>query len=294
MKRHFKGMGAAVAVLAMTAGVFTASCGTEEPGTNGPSEEYFPIGEGQRWAYDTYNVTRDPTMQNPFYTHVSVENVPAGPGGVVEPVFVTKYAKNAAGEWLRLSQAGYWVNKDIFFKYEYFSYSDEGLFTLRGYHYTSEYRDPVIGTFFYDTARQRRAFTLFKTPFVPNERWDVLNYGGDPNNPTVFRNVDQKDYFGLAQDMDHDGYVDTMDISIIGEVTGSEHIGTELGRLDCQVVKLTQTVVFHLSHDGDLKDVSTTTYWVAPNYGVAKVRWYEGSQKLDVIEMRLRTWWFVK
>jgi hypothetical protein len=296
MKRHLKGINAAIAVLALTAGVVITSCGTEEAGTNEGSQEYFPTTLGARWVYDTYNLTRDPDMAKPYYTHVSVENVPAGPGAAAEPVFVTKYGKNAADERFRLNQAAYWVNKDIFFKYEYFSYGTDRRFILRGYYYTSEYRDPVIGTFFYNSAGQRAPFTLFKTPLVVNETWDVLNYANpDPvNNPTVFTQVDQKDYFGLARDMDRDGYVDTMDISLVGKVTGSAFVDTELGSLNCQVVELTQTLVFHMTTRGDVPDVSTTTYWVAPGYGVAKVNWYRDSNFLDNIEMRLRTWWFVK
>jgi hypothetical protein len=294
MKRHFRGVGAAIAVLALTAGVFIASCGTEEAGTNGPSVEYFPASVGQRWVYDTYNVTRS-GMNNPFYTHVSVENVPAGPGGLVEPIFVTKYAENEAGEWLRLNQAAYWVNKDIFFKYDYFSYKLDR-FYLRGYNYMSEYRDPVIGTYFYDTDGKRTPFTLFKTPFVVNATWDVLNYNNPipQNPPTVYNNVDQKDYFGLPRDIDRDGKIDTMDISMVGNVTGSALVETDLGKLNCFVIELTQTLVFHLSSQGDKEDISRTTYWIAPYHGVAKVRWYEGSLYLDQIEMRLRTWWFVE
>jgi hypothetical protein len=296
MKRHLKGINAAIAVLALTAGVVITSCGTEDAGTNGPSEEYFPISVGQRWVYDTYNLTRDPDMKNPFYTHVSVENVPAGPGGVVEPIFVTKYAKNAAGEWLRLDQADYWVNKDIFYKYEYFNYSADGRFILRGYNYMSEYFDPVIGTYFYDTNGRRAPFTLFKTPLVLNEQWDVLKFENKipANPPTTYYNVDQKDYFNLARDMDGDGFVDTMDISIIAKVTGSALIYTEQGSLNCHVVELTQTLIFNFTFLPPETDISTTTYWVAPNHGVAKVSWYRDSDFLDNVEMRLRTWWFVK
>lgn len=296
MKRHLKGMTAAIAVLALTAGVFITSCGTEEAGTNGPSEEYFPTSAGQRWVYDTYNVTRDPGMQNPLYTHVSVDDAPVGPGGAVEPTLVTKYAENKDGVRLRLDQSYYWANQDIFFKYDYFVYGADHRFVLRGYNYTNAYRDPVIGTFFYDTNGRRAPFTLFKTPFVLNEQWDVLNFDNQipANPPTVYYNVDQKDYFGLARDLDRDGRIDTMDISITGEVTGSALIDTELGSLNCHAVELTQTLVFHLSSEGDKQDVSTTTYWVAANYGIAKINWYRGSEYLDNLEMRLRTWWFVK
>lgn len=298
MKRHLKGINAAIAVLALTAGVVITSCGTEDAGTNGPSEEYFPISVGQRWVYDTYNLTRDPDMKNPFYTHVSVESVPAGPGGVVEPIFVTKYAKNATGEWLRLDQAAYWVNKDIFYKYEYFSFdpTKEPYFYLRGYNYMSEYFDPVIGTYFYNTTGQRVPFALFKIPFNVNDTWDVLNNKNQnpETDPTFFRNVDQKDYFNLARDMDGDGFVDTMDISIIAKVTGSALVNTEQGSLNCHVVELTQTLIFNFTFEPPETDISTTTYWVAPNHGVAKARWYAGSDNLDEIEMRLRTWWFVK
>ncbi len=295
MKRHLKGINAAIAVLALTAGVVITSCGTEDAGTNGPSEEYFPISVGQRWVYDTYNLTRDPGMTKPFYTHVSVENVPAGPGGVVEPIFVTKYAKNAAGEWLRLDQAAYWVNKDIFYKYDYFSYKPP-YFKLRGYNYMSEYRDAVIGTYFYNTNGKKVPFTLLKIPFNVNDTWDVLdNTNTNPEtNPTFFRNVDQKDYFNLARDMDGDGFVDTMDISIIAKVTGSALIDTEQGSLNCHVVELTQTLIFNFTTWPPDTDISKTTYWVSPYRGVAKVRWYENSDYLDLIEMRLRTWWFVK
>ncbi len=297
MTRHLKGVNVAIAALALTVGVVITSCGTEEAGTNGASEDYFPTTVGARWVYDTFNLTRDPQMIYPFYTHVSVENVPAGPGGAVEPVFVTKYAVNDRDERLRLNQAAYWVNKDIFYKYDYFGYnpSIDPYFHLKGYYYMSEYYDPVIGTFFYDTNGQRRSYALFKVPLVVNERWDVLDFEhGDPNNPTVFRNVDQKDYFGLARDMDRDGRVDTMDISVVGEVTGSALVDTDFGSLNCYTVELTQTLVFNLTNSPPETDVSKTTYWIAPKYGVAKVRWYEDSTKLDVIEMRLRTWWFVK
>jgi hypothetical protein len=298
MKRHLKGINVAIAALALTVGVVITSCGTEEAGTNGASEDYFPTTVGARWVYDTFNLTRDPGTSHPFYTHVSVENAPAGPGGAVEPIFVTKYAKNDANEWLRLNQAAYWVNKDIFYKYDYFSYnpSNDPYFHLKGYYYTSEYHDPVIGTFFYDTNGQRRSFALFKFPLVLNDTWDVLDYtNADPlTNPTVFSNVDQKDYFGLARDMDRDGRVDTMDISVVAQVTGSALVDTDLGSLNCHVVELTQNLVFHMTTRGDVQDISTTTYWVAPYHGVAKVRWYEGSTQLDEIEMRLRTWWFVK
>jgi hypothetical protein len=298
MKRHLKGINLAIAVLTLAAGVVITSCGTEEAGTNGASEEYFPTMVGARWVYDTFNLTRDPGMANPFYTHVSVENVPAGTGGVVEPVFVTKYAKNDANERLRLNQSAYWVNKDIFFKNDYFSFdtSVNPYFRLKGYQYMSEYRDAVIGTFFYDTNGQRRSFALFKVPLVLNETWDVLDYTNpDPlTNPTVFANVDQKDYFGLARDMDRDGRVDTMNISMVGQVTGSALVDTELGSLNCHTVELTQTLVFNLTSSPPETDVSRTTFWIAPKYGLAKVRWYEDSTKLDVIEMRLRTWWFVK
>ena len=295
MKRHLKGINAAIAVLALTAGVVITSCGTEEAGTNGPSDEYFPTSVGQRWVFDTYNLTRDPGMQNPFYTHVSVENVPAGPGGVVEPIFVAKYAKSDSGQRLRLNQAAYWVNKDIFYKYEYFSYS-QPYFQLRGYNYLSEYRDPVVGTFFYGTNGQRVPFYLLKMPFSVNETWDVLDKRNEnpETNPTFFRKLDQKDYFDLARDMDRDGFVDDMDLSIIAKVTGSALIDTEQGSLNCHVVELTQTLVFHMTTRGDVTDVSKTTYWVAPYHGVAKVRWYAGSEYLDEIDMSLRTWWFVK
>lgn len=295
MKRHFKGISAAIAVLSLAAGVVLTSCGTEEAGTNGSSEEYFPTSIGQRWVYDTYNLTRDPAKADPFYTHVSVENVPAGPGGVVEPVFVAKYAESTSGKRLRLNQAAYWVNKDIFYKYDYFSYAPP-YFYLRGYNYLSEYRDAVIGTFFYGTNGQRAPFYLFKMPFSTNETWDVLNKD-NPNpetNPTFFFGVDQKDYFNLPRDMDRDGFVDDMDISIIARVTGPDFVDTEQGSLTCHVVQLTQTLVFHMTTRGDIADVSTITYWVAPNHGIAKVRWYTGSGYLDEIEMDLRTWWFVK
>ncbi len=221
--------------------------------------------------------------------------MPAGPGGVVEPIFVTKYAKNAPGEWLRLDQADYWVNKDIFYKYEYFSYKPP-YFKLRGYNYMSEYRDAVIGTYFYNTNGKKVPFTLLKIPFNVNDTWDVLdNTNTNPEtNPTFFRNVDQKDYFNLARDMDGDGFVDTMDISIIAKVTGSALIDTEQGSLNCHVVELTQTLIFNFTTWPPDTDISKTTYWVSPYRGVAKVRWYENSDYLDLIEMRLRTWWFVK
>jgi hypothetical protein len=129
-----------------------------------------------------------------------------------------------------------------------------------------------------------------------NDTWDVLNYN-NPNpetNPTVYTNVEQKDYFGLLRDMDRDGQLDTMDISIWGKVVDRALIETDNGTLDCYQIELTQTLVFHLSTRGDEQDISTTTYWIAPNHGIAKVVWYEDSNYLDQIEMQLRTWWFVK
>jgi hypothetical protein len=295
MKRHFKGINAAIAVLALAVGVVITSCGTEEAGTNGASEEYFPTALGQRWVYDTYNLTRDPGMQTPFYTHVSVENVPAGAGGVVEPVFVTKYAKSDSDQRLRLNQAAYWVNKDIFYKYEYFSYSPP-FFYLRGYNYMSEYRDAVVGTFFYNTGGQSVPFALLKIPLSANDTWDVLNRNNPApeTDPTYFRELDQKDYFNLPRDIDRDGFVDTMDMSIVARVTGNALIDTDQGSLNCHMVELTQTLIFNLTSQPPVTDVSKTTYWVAPYHGVAKVRWYEGSDYLDQIEMSLRTWWFVK
>jgi hypothetical protein len=295
MKRHLKRSCFPVALACAAAVVAITSCGTEEPGTNGPSEEYFPSSPGQTWIYDTYNVTRDPAKAHPFYTHVAVENISPAPGERVEPVWVTKYAKNDNGEWLRLSQAGYWVNKDLFYKYEYFNYGTDR-FAVRGYHYLSVYRDRVIGTFFYNALGQRIPFTYFKTPFTLNDTWDVLDYtnSNPEGNPTVYRNVDQKDYFGLRQDLDRDGRIDTMDISIVGKVTGQALIPTENATLDCYQIELKQTLTFHLTGQGDVGDVSTTTYWIAPRYGIAKVVWYKGSNYLDELEMQMRTWWFVK
>lgn len=295
MKRHLKGVCFPAALLCAAAVVAITSCGTEEPGTNGPSEEYFPTSVGQTWIYDTYNITRDPARANPLYTHVSVEYLSPRPGEKVEPILVTKYAKGDNDQYLRLNQAAYWVNKDIFFKYEYFNFSTER-FTVRGSHYLSEYRDAVIGTYFYNTQGQKVPFTYFRTPFTLNETWDVLDYT-NPNpetNPTVYRNVEQKDYFGLLRDMDIDGQLDTMDISMVGKVTGRDLIETDMGTLNCFRVELTQTLVFHLSSRGDVQDVSTTTYWIAPNHGIAKVVWYKDSNYLDEVEMQLRTWWFVK
>jgi len=295
MKRHLKGICFPAALLCAAAVVAITSCGTEEPGTNGPSEEYFPTSIGQTWIYDTYNVTRDPAKARPLYTHVSVENLSPTPGEKVEPIWVTKYAKDDNDEYLRLNQAAYYVNKDIFYKYDYFSY-DTGPFMSRGYHYLSEYRDRVVGTYFYNEAGQSRSFTYFRTPFTLNETWDVLDYN-NPNpegNPTVFRNVEQKDYFGLLRDMDGDGQPDTMDISIIGRVVDRALIGTDNGTLNCFQIELTQTLVFHLSSQGDVQDLSRITYWIAPNYGIARVVWYDGSAYLDQVEMDLRTWWFVK
>ncbi|NIT35921.1 MAG: hypothetical protein GTN49_05390 [candidate division Zixibacteria bacterium] len=296
MKRRYRGTDAAVMVWAVAAALGVASCGTEEPGTNGPSEEYFPASVGHTWRYDTYNLTRDAGKAHPFYTLVSVRNVVAVRGLAPEPVFVTNYAKSPDGQRLRLNQASfYWPNKDLFFKYEYFTYGTDR-FLLRGYHYLNEWEEPIIGTFFYDGPEGKTPFTLFKTPFELNAKWDVLNYGNpDPeNNPTVFRNVDQKDYFGLPRDMDGDGQLDTMDISIIGTVAGNALIKTDLETLNCYVVVLTQNLVFHLSRRGDVQDVSKTTYWIAPKYGAAKIVWYQGSKYLDNIEMNLRTWWFIK
>lgn len=295
MKRHLKGICFPVALMCAAAVVAITSCGTEEPGTNGPSEEYFPASIGQTWIYDTYNITRDPAKAHPMYTHVSVENLSPTPGEKVEPIWVTKYAKSDNDEWLRLNQAGYWVNEDIFFKYEYFNYGTDR-FLVRGYHYLSEYRDPVIGTYFYNGQGQRIPFTYFKTPFVVNETWDVLDYNNTnpETNPTVYTDVDQKDYFGLLRDMDGDGRLDDMDISIVGKVVGRALIATDMGTLDCYQLELTQTLVFHLSSRGDVQDVSTTTYWIAPKHGIVKVVWYEGSNYLDQLEMQLRTWWFVK
>jgi hypothetical protein len=296
MRRRYRGTDAAAMALAIATAFAVASCGTEEPGTNGPSEEYFPASAGQTWRYDTYNLTRDPGKAHPFYTLVSVQNVVAVRGLAPEPVFVTNYAKSPDGQRFRLNQASfYWPDGDVFYKYEYFTYGTDR-FLLRGYHYLNEWEEPIIGTFFYTGAGRKASFTLFKTPFELNAKWDVLNYNNpDPeNNPTVFRYVDQRDYFGLPRDMDGDGQPDTVDISMTGTVAGKELISTDLETLDCYAVVLTQKLVFHLSRQGDVQDVSKTTYWVAPNYGAAKIFWYEGSNYLDHIEMNLRTWWFVK
>lgn len=296
MKRFVSTVNVAAAALALAAAAGMVSCGTEEPGTNGNSEEYFPNSPGQRWVYDTYNLTRDPNRQIPFYTHLSVETVPAGGrGGIVEPTFVTKYAAADTGERFRLDQAYYWANKDIFFKYDYFNYGVDR-FLWRGYHYMNEFRDPVVGTFFYNPNNQVVSFTLFKIPFVLNDTWDVLNASNpDPvNNPTVFRNIDQRDYFGLPRDMDDDGRIDNMDLSIVGRVTGRELIDTDFEQLNCWKIELTQSLVFHMSSLGDIPDVSTTTYWIAPYVGTAKYVQHNGSGYLDTIEMNLRTWWFVK
>jgi hypothetical protein len=295
MKRRFKGICFPAALACAAAVAAITSCGTEEPGTNGPSEEYFPTSVGQTWIYDTYNVTRDPAKAHPMYTHVSVENLAPVPGAQVEPVVVTKYARSDNGEWLRLNQADYWVNKDIFFKQEYFTY-DNKRFRVGGYHYLSEYRDPVIGTYFYNEQGQRIPFTYFKTPFTLNDTWDVLDYTNPKpeGNPMVYRHVDQKDYFGLFRDLDNDGRIDDMDISMVGKVTGSDLIPTDMGTLNCHRVELTQTLVFHRTSAGDVQDVSTTTFWVAPYHGVVKVVWYQNSNYLDQLEMQLRTWWFIK
>lgn len=293
MKRRFKGIPVAAALLVLPVLFALLGCGTEQSGTNGASEEYLPTTVGQKWVYDTYNVTRDPARSKPFYTHVSVESIAAYPGAPVEPILVTKYAARPDGERLRLNQADYWVQKDIFFKYEYFTFTGSR-FILRGYNYLSEYRDLVIGTYFYDSAGNKSPFTLYMTPFTLGQTWDVLNYTNpDPtNNPTVFTNVGQDNYFGLHRDLDNDGIIDTMDISMVGTVAGRDLIETDLQTLNCFRIELTQTLTFHLSDQGDVQDISTTTYWIAPYYGVTKVVFYDGSQYLDRIDMDLKTWWF--
>ncbi len=296
MKRKSKRIIIFTALVALGGVWVVGSCGTEQPGTNGPSEDYFPTAVGDRWVYDTFNLTRDPNRQDPLYTHVSVEYVVAAPGAEATPIFVTKYAKGDNDQALRLNQAGYWVNKDIFFKYDYFSSQVNDYFMLHGYNYLNEYRDAVIGTYFYNGAGQRAPMSLFKVPIQDGVTWDVLDRTNpDPlNNPTVYQNIDQKDYFGLLRDLDNDNAVDTMDISIVGTVSGREIIETDLGSLNCFKIVHTQNLLFHLSSQGDTPDVSTTTYWIAPSYGVVKVEWYKGSAYLDNLEMQLRTWWFVK
>jgi hypothetical protein len=288
-----------VAVLAGAAvgaavGAVLLACGTEEPGTNGPSEEYFPVSVGDSWTYDTWNLTKDPNKQHPIYTHVAVENLVATPGGVPKPVFVTSYAKNNQGIALQLNQAFYWKNKDLFFKNDYFDYGGD-YFLLNGYHYLNTYHEAVIGTFFYNEAGQTTPFGLFPIPLTQDETWDVLNrLNPDPNNPTVITHVSQKDYFGLARDLDGDGAVDDMDISIVGMVEGRNLVQTEMGEFNCWRVVLTQTLVFHLTGSGDQTDVSKTTYWIADHYGIMKSRCYEGSQYLDSLEMLLENAWYVK
>jgi hypothetical protein len=285
---------APAAITVAAAALAVLSCGEEQPGTNGVSVDYYPTAPGDRWTYNTYNLTRDPNKQNPIYTHVSVEYVYGAPGAITSPIFVTKYAKGANGEALRLNQAGYWVNKDIFFKYDYFAYGTD-FFLSNGYHYLNEYRDPVIGTFWYNDNEQRAPMTLFRTPLQVGAKWDVLNrLNPDPNNPTVYQNMDQKEFFGLRRDIDNDGTVDDMDISIVGEVPEQEIIETDAGSLNCFKVVLTQTLVFHLSNLGDQTDVSNTTYWVAPNRGIMRTRFYEGSTYLDTLEMEIMSWWFVE
>jgi len=286
-------------VLAITAaGMVALSCGTEEAGTNGPSQEYFPVAVGDSWSYDTFNLTRDPTKAHPIFTHVSVENIAVGPGEAPLPTFVTKYAKRDDGEGFRLNQAGYWVNKDIFFKYDHFAYDVAGndYFDLRGYNYLNEYREPVIGLYFHNENGQRTPLALFKTPLQTGAKWDVLNrLNTNINVPTVFRNMDQKEWFGLPRDINRDNAVDTMDISIVGEVDPTmEMVPTPMGQLSCYKVKLTYRLVFHLSGQGDDEDVSTTTYWIAPYYGIMKMNFHIGSTYLDNIEMKIKNAWYIQ
>jgi len=299
MKRYITKMPAWAAAAALAAGALAVlSCGTAPEGTNEASSQYFPIAVGDKWSYDTYNLTRDPNRANGFYTQVSIESVAPVNGGILKPTYVTKYAKAANDENLRLNQAGYWVNKDIYFKRDYFDYGEgNNYFYLHGYQYLNEYREPVIGGYFEDKDGDRIPMVLFKTPFQVGAKWDVFDRGNpDPEgSPTVLRDVHQKTYFGLLNDMDHDGREDFMDISIVGTIDGRELVELGSGKqINCYRVVLKQHLVFHLTHDGDVTDDSITTYWVAENYGFIKTRWHENSNYLDTVEMVLREWWFIE
>ncbi len=294
MKRYVT-PGTAVLVL-VAAAVGTLSCGTEPIGTNDTSDEYIPASAGDKWSYTTYNLRLDPNRAMSYYTQVSLENVPPADGGQPALTYVTKYDKRSDGQGFRLDQAGYWVNKDISYKLDYFDYGTQ-YFLLNGYHYLDQFREPVIGTIFTDGNGNLAPETLFVTPFQTDDVWDVLNRGNpDPTgNPTVYRDISQEDYFGMLRDMDHDGVLDSMDLSIIGRVEKTELLNLENGKqVLCYKIVHTQTIVFHLSNDGDVTDVSRTNYWVAPHVGFVKVLWYDGSNYLDAIEMTLTDWWFVK
>lgn len=274
--------------------VLILACGEEAPGNNGPSEEYYPSTAGDVWTYELINLTRDADKEYPIYTRVSINNLVTVPGAPPTPTLVTSYAKNGKGEALQLNQAFYWKNQDLFYRYDYFAYTSDW-YQVAGYYYLSQYHDPVIGTYYYNQ-NGKVAFSLFKTPLNVNDKWDVLNiHNQNPeNNPTIFRNVDQKDYFGLARDMDEDGRIDSMDISIIGEVEKRELLDTAIGEFNCYKVVLTQRLTFHLTGSEDVEDVSTTTYWIAENWGILKQVSNKDSEYLDELEMNIKNVWFVK
>lgn len=288
---------AAVALVLVAGVVIVLSCGTEPPGTNGPSVEYFPANAGDSWSYETFNLTRDPNRQNPHYTLVTYEMVPPAGGGLAIPALVYHYSKGPNGEGFRLNQAQYWPNKDIFFKYEYINLMSDRL-TQSGYHYLSEYRDPMLGLFYYDPNHNLVPQCIVKPiPCQVGTVWDVLMHNNPhpENNPTVYRNMDPKDYFGLRRDMDGDGLVDSVDISIVGRVEKQEFVDVGNGqRLAAFRLVHRNALVFHLTREGDVTDISYSRFWLAPNYGFVKMEWYDGSKYLDHVEMTLQDWWFVK
>jgi hypothetical protein len=287
-----------VGLVAALGAVAILACGEEAPGNNGPSEEYFPATAGDVWTYETYNLATDPTRQHPLYTRVSINNLVRTPGAPPTPTLVTSYAKNDLGHALRFRNEGqghYWQDQDFCFRYDYYEYGSDW-YLVNGYYYLSFYRDPIIGTYYYDEGEQKEPFYLFKTPMNVGDEWDVLNKN-NPNpvsNPTTYRHVSQKDYFGLARDMDGDNALDDMDISITAKVEWRALLNTALGQFNCYKVVHTQTLVFHLSDTGDVEDVSKTTYWFAENYGIMKSVSYEGSDYLDSLEMVISNVWFLK
>lgn len=294
MKLKFGLTAVSVGLAALLGGVLILACGEEAPGNNGPSEEYYPSTAGDVWTYDLINRDTDPTGLHPIYARVSINNLVRIPGAPPTPTLVTSYAKNDEDKALQLEQAFYWKDQDLFFRYDYYAYASEW-YQVSGYYYLSQYHDPIVGTYYYNQSG-RVAFSLFKTPLQVNDKWDVLNiHNQDPeNNPTIFRNVDQKDYFGLARDMDRDGLIDSMDISITGKVEKRELLDTAIGEFNCYKVVLTQRLTFHLTGDDDVEDVSKTTYWIAENWGILKQVSNEDSQYLDELEMNVKNVWFVK
>ena len=297
MKLKFGLTVVSVGLVAALGAVVILACGEEAPGNNGPSAEYFPATPGDVWTYDTYNLSTDPDRLHPIYTRVAIDNLVRTPGAPPTPTLVTSYAKNDEDKALRFRNDGqgyYWKDSDLFFRYDYYGYGSEW-YQLYGYYYLSTFHDPIIGTNFYDGRGEEVPFTLFKTPFIVGQEWDVLNKDNPhpSTNPTIYRNVSQRDYFGLPRDMDGDGRVDDMDISITAKVEERKLLDTPLGEFNCFKIVHTQRLVLHLTRDDDVEDVSRTSYWFAENYGIMKSVSYEGSTYLDSLEMQITNVWFV-